>query len=275
MATALTDTASAYASDNDPEFVRLAAPSTLKMIEMLLDQQPGHQGLLLTACSGFTEYAYAFLQIEAELATPVDASRARDLETRARAMYQRAQSYCWRALDARHRGIKAAVADDPAKAVSVADVDDVPALYWLSACWGGELSMDPNALLRLKDLVAIRVMLGRALQLDESWGAGAIHEGFIALDGLPVLLGGSAARARSHFERAVTISGGQSAFAYVTLASTVSVAAGDRAEFERLLGTALAIDVNRRPELRLGNLVAQKRAKFLLSQVNRLIPPRR
>ena len=272
MAGALTDTASAYASDNDPEFVRVAAPSTLKMMEMLLDQQPTHEGLLLTACSGFTQYAYAFLQVDAELAPPADSTRAADLRARARAMYKRAQEYCWRALEVRHRGLRAAIGEDPQKAVVVAKASDVPVLYWLSASWGGELSLASNQLLRLKELVAIRVMLGRALELDDAWGAGAIHEGFIALDGLPRLLGGSAARARQHFDRAVAISGGQSAFAYVTLASTVSVAARNRAEFERLLQAALAIDVDRRPELRLANLIAQKRARFLLAQADRLVP---
>ena len=66
MADAVSATATAYARDNDPEFVRPAAPPTLKMVEMLLDQQPDAPGLLLTACSGFTQYAYAFLQVDAE-----------------------------------------------------------------------------------------------------------------------------------------------------------------------------------------------------------------
>ena len=57
MADALTSTASTFTRDNDPEFVRQAAPSTLKMVEMLLDESPSHPGLLMTACSGFAQYA--------------------------------------------------------------------------------------------------------------------------------------------------------------------------------------------------------------------------
>src|SRR3954470_24264859 len=67
MADALSSTATAFSRDNDPEFVRLAAPSTLKMGELLLDDAPAHPGLLLTACSGFTEYAYGFLQTDADM----------------------------------------------------------------------------------------------------------------------------------------------------------------------------------------------------------------
>jgi hypothetical protein len=274
MAAALSDTARAYATDDDPEFVRLAAPSTLKMVEMVLDQQPRHEGLLLTACSGFTQYAYAFLQVDAELAPPQEAARAEELRGRARAMYVRARDYCWRTLELRHPGLRAAVARDPRAAVAGLQAVDVPAMYWLVASWGGELGLAANQLLRLPDLVAIRVILARALVLNEGWEAGALHEASVALDGMSPLLGGSASRAREHFDRAVALSEGHSAFAYVTLASTVSVSARDRAEFERLLRAALAIDLNARPSLRLANLVAQRRARALLAQTSRLFPAR-
>src|SRR3954470_7707257 len=64
MAAALADASTVYEADNDPEFVRLAAPSTLKTIEMLLSQSPRQPQLLLTACSGFTQYSYGFLHVE-------------------------------------------------------------------------------------------------------------------------------------------------------------------------------------------------------------------
>jgi predicted anti-sigma-YlaC factor YlaD len=275
MAAALTDTATAYSRDDDPEFVRLAAPATLKMIEMMLDQQPRHGGLLLTACSGFTQYAYAFLQSDAELAPPADSVRAGELRARARAMYLRARGYCWRALEVQQPGMRAALAADPRRALARLQSGDVPIMYWLCASWGGELSLAANQLLRLADLVSIRLILARALVLDEGWESGALHEALVALDGMSPLLGGSAARAREHFDRAVALSGGQSAFAYVALASTVSVAARDRTEFERLLRAALAIDLDARPALRLANLVAQRRARALLAQANALFPPSR
>src|SRR5947208_14892141 len=80
MAAALADSSSVYERDNDPEFVRLAAPSTLKTVEMLLAQSPDHPQLLLTACSGFTQYAYCFLHVEADVKAS-DAAAARELKT--------------------------------------------------------------------------------------------------------------------------------------------------------------------------------------------------
>jgi hypothetical protein len=224
----------------------------------------------MTACTGFTQYAYGFLQVEAEMTDPPNGPAARDLRRRAGSMYQRARDYCLRALEARHPGVRQSLSRDPKSALAVTTVADVPALFWAGASWGGALSVADSPLARLGELVLVRATLSRALELDEKWEAGAIHEAMIALEALPPVLGGSAARARAHFDAAVALSNGESAFAYVTMASSVALPARDRAEFDRLLRAAMAIDVSRRPSLRLANLIAQKRARFLLAQENRL-----
>jgi hypothetical protein len=273
MAAALSDTAAAYARDDDPEFVRTGAPATLKMVEMMLDTHPEHAGLLITACSGFTQYAYAFLQVDSEILTPSDARAAAALRERAVRMYSRARGYCVRELGTRHRELRSALEKDPSRIealLSNATKADVPALFWAAAAWAGELSMLDNPLLRIGEIATVRTLLTRALALDESWGLGTIHEAMIAVEGLPAVVGGSPQRAREHFDRAVAISGGQSAFAYVTMASSVSAVERNRPEFERMLEQALAVDVTKRPELRLANLVAQKRARFLLANAQRL-----
>jgi hypothetical protein len=76
MADALTTTASLYSRDNDIELVRAAAPSTLKLVEMVLEDRPNHPGLLTTACKGFTQYSYGFLHVDAELQEASDPVRA-------------------------------------------------------------------------------------------------------------------------------------------------------------------------------------------------------
>lgn len=270
MADALSATASSYSRDADPEFVRVGAPSTLKMVEMLLDERPSHPGLLFTACSGFTQYAYAFLQVEAEIQEPKDKEAAADLRDRAARMYDRARGYCMRGLEARAPGIQQQLTQDAKKALARLTRADVPLLYWTAAAWGGALSLAPNPLPRLVEILLVRAILSRALELDEGWEHGWLHEAMIALDSLPEVIGGSRDSARKHFNRAVELSAGQSAFAYVTLASTVSLPAKDRAEFEKLLRAAIAIDVDKTPDIRLANLIAQKRARFLLSRIDAL-----
>jgi len=274
MAAALSDTAASYAKDDDPEFVRTGAPATLKMVEMMLDGNPEHAGLLLTACSGFAQYAYAFLQIDSEILAPSDARAAAVLRERALRMYARSRGYCVRELGTRNRALRVALEREPARLSALLPATtraDVPALFWTGAAWAGELSSLDNPLLRIGEVATVRALLTRALELDESWGSGTIHEAMIAVEGLPAIVGGSAARARGHFDRAVALSAGQSAFAYVTLATSVEAPAKDRAAFERALRQALAVDVTKRPDLRLANLVAQKRARFLLANADRLL----
>ena len=271
MADTLAATAGAYGRDDDPEFVRAGAPATLKMVEMMLDTRPAHPGLLLTACSGFTQYAYAFLHNDSEMAA--DPAQGRDLRERAVRMYDRARGYCLRALAITNPGIGEALAREPLKAETLlagTRKEDVGALYWSGVAWAGELSLAGNQLARLPELAAVRALLERALALDEAWGRGAIHEAMIAIEGLPALLGGSRARARHHLDRAVTLSEGRSAFAYVTFATSVSVAERDRAGFERLLKQALAVNSARTPDIRLANVIAQKRARFFLAAADRL-----
>ena len=79
---ALAESGTAYASDDDPELIREAMPFTLKLIESILVQNPRHSGLLTVAAGGFTQYAWAFVQQDADEIEDTDLARARDLRSR-------------------------------------------------------------------------------------------------------------------------------------------------------------------------------------------------
>jgi hypothetical protein len=84
-------------------------------------------------------------------------------------------------------------------------------------------------------------------------------------------MGGSAERARRHFERAMELSRGEKVSPLVTLAETVSVRSQDRKEFLDLLDRALAFDARKEaPGYRLANLVAQRKARRLKGRVDEL-----
>jgi predicted anti-sigma-YlaC factor YlaD len=269
VANTLSDSGSTFASDDDPELIRAAVPFSLKLMESVLEELPTHRGLLLATCSGFTQYAYAFVQTDADLVESADFDRAEALRTRALALYLRARDYCVRHLEVRHRGIRSRLVADPKGAVAAATRDDVPGLYWTGAAWGSAIALGVDRPDLLADLPAVRALFDRALALDEAWNDGAIHTALISLDANP-MMGGSAARAREHFARAVELSQGLAASPYVTLAATVSVAEQNRAEFEALLKQALAIDPDRARALRLANILAQRRARHLLSRIDEL-----
>jgi hypothetical protein len=259
MASALADATVVYDTDNDPEFVRLAAPSTLKTVEMLLSQSPRHTQLLLTACSGFTQYSYGFLHVESAVRAQ-DAVAAQDLRTRASRMYQRARGYCLTGLQVRHPEITLqSLTSDPSGTLRGTTAEDVPWLYWTAASWGADISLAPTPIARIAEVAVVRALLTRAKELNDAWDGGAIYEAMIAFDGLPPMLGGSPAAARADFEKALQLSNGKSVFAYVALASVTS----DAAEKRKLLEQALAIDAASITSRRLTNLIAQRYARAM------------
>ena len=270
LADTLAGSGGVYASDDDPELIRAAVPFSLKTIESVLEVVPDHPGLLLSACSGFTQYSYAFVQADAEYLEAEDFERSQETAARARRLYQRATRYCLRRLETSHPGIEEGLRRDPEAALARARKEDVPALYWTAAAWGSLISLGLDQPELIAELPIPRALMARALALDESYDQGAIHAAMISIEAVPESMGGSATRARAHFERAVELSRGRSAGPYVTLAMAVAQPAQDRAEFEQLLSQALAIDADQHPSWRLANLVSQKRARFLLTRVDAL-----
>ena len=270
LADTLASSGDVFASDEDPELVRDAVPFSLKTIESLLAEVPDHAGLLLSACSGFTQYAYAFVQADADLLDATEYDRAEALRARALKLYLRARDYCLRRLELRHRGLGARLVQDPTGAVAVAGLDEVPVLYWTGASWGAAISLGLDQPELVNALPAVRALMEKAQALDGDYAKGAIHEALITLDSLSEALGGSEERARQHFARAVELQQGLSPGPYVALALGVSVGKQDRAEFERLLNTALAIDPNRDRSNRLAILITQRRARHLLERVDDL-----
>ncbi|OGQ90326.1 MAG: hypothetical protein A2289_12185 [Deltaproteobacteria bacterium RIFOXYA12_FULL_58_15] len=259
-----------FAADDDPELVREALPFALKTIEGLLERDPENEGLLLAAASGFTQYAYAFIQQDAEMADAAG-SKAQPLYQRARKLYGRARRYGLSGLEARHEGFTASFAENRAHALEATTTEDVPFLYWTAAAWAAQIAISKQDLQKVGELPEMEALLNRALELDEAFDAGAIHEVFITYDGgRSQASGGSVERARQHMHRALELSNGMKVAPFVTWAEVVSVGAQNREEFNQMLETALAFDVDSAPQYRLANIIAQRRAERLQARTEDL-----
>src|SRR5262245_20843410 len=265
------ESSTTYAADNDPDLVGAALPSSLKQVEGLLAQSPKHRGLLFTAASGFTQYTYAYVQQDADVLETKDLERAAQLRDRARRLYLRARDYGLRGLDVQHRGFSQKLTEDPKAAVRIATRHDVPMLYWTAASWGAAIAVSQDHPDLVPDLPIVETMIDRAFVLNPDYDFGAIDGFLITYEMVRQgAAGDPAARARQHFDREVALTNGQLASPYVSFAESVCAANDNRQEFEKLLGQALAIDPDARPEWRLQNLVTQKRARWLLTQTDEL-----
>ena len=255
-----------FARDDDPELVRDALPFGLKTMEALLETVPRHRGLLLAACQGYTQYAYAFVQLDAEQIESSDYQGASRMKERALKLFVRARDFGLRGLEVKHPALGRRLAARPDSAAHSLRREDVPLVYWTAAAWGSAINLGKDRPELTADIAVVKALIERGLALDESFDRGALHQAMIVMESLPPAMGGSPVSARRHFERAVELSRGEDPAPYVMLAQSVAVAEQNRAEFKGLLEKALAVDPERHPETRLPTLLLQRQARSLLAR---------
>jgi hypothetical protein len=273
VADTLASSGDVFTRDDDLELVGAAIPFGLKLYESLLDSAPTNKDLLIATCSNFTQYGVAYLETDAlVLGDAQHHDEVVRLNARALKLYLRAKGYCERAMEVRFPGVMQKLPTDPVAALAKAEKKDVPLLYWMAASWGSAIALGVDRPDLVIDMPTVRALAERAVALDETWGRGTLHEMFVSLDSLPPALGGNPERARTHFTRAVELQKGLSPGPYVALALGVAVPAQDRAEYEKLLKEALAIDPAKDPSNQLVTLVQQRRARALLDQIDTRIP---
>jgi predicted anti-sigma-YlaC factor YlaD len=270
LGNALAEGSSGFAKDDDPELVWDAVPFGLKTVETLLDESPRHRGLLLAAASGFTQYAYGSLQQDADFVEADDLSRATALRTRARKLYQRAMGYGFRGLDLDVPGFKDALRRDAKATLAKTGKPQLRLLYWTAAAWAAAIGLAVNDSELSADQDLAEAMMRRALALDESWEWGSIHDFFISWEAAHASVSGSYERARQHYDKALALSKGLRAWPMVNFAESVAVPKQDRQGFKQELERALAVPPGGIKDQTLTNLLAQKRARWLLGRLDEL-----
>jgi predicted anti-sigma-YlaC factor YlaD len=237
----------------------------------MLEQRPADARLHLAAASGFAQYAFAFVQQDADETEENDLAVATEIRVRARKLYLRARNYGLRGLEVKHPGFDKALRGNPGATVRVARANDVPLLYWTAISWAAAIADSKDNPDLIGDLPIVEALIDRALELNESYDHGAIHSFLITYEmSRQGVEGKPEDRARKHFDRAMELCGGQLAGPLVALAEAVSVRNQNVIGFKELLNRALAINPDAKPEWRLVNLVMQRRARWLLSRTDEL-----
>jgi predicted anti-sigma-YlaC factor YlaD len=274
VADAVAHSGGTYASDDDPELVRDAVPFGLKTMEGLLAENPRHEGLLTALASGFTQYGYAFVQADAELADldgKLDLARAG--RERAKKLFLRARDYGLRGLEVRHEGIadRIRAGRDLPGVLAKAEKGDVPLLYWTASSWALAVVNGKADMALVAELPVVAAMMDRALALDEAWEEGTIHEFYVSYDATrSAAEGGGPERARAHLDRALALSMNKKLGPLVAWAEGVLVQRQDRKEFTRVLEEVVRADPGREKRYTLANIIAQRRARALLAHADDL-----
>ena len=262
---ALSSGTSVYETDPDLQLVGDALPFSLKLVESLLEITPRHRGLLVTASKGFALYSLAYVDSEGEMLVEEDFERGRSLRKRAKSLYLRSLGFSMRALERSYPGMGADLSAAPADAVRRVKRKDVDLLYWAGAALGLSISTDPTDPGTVIRLGEVDALLSRALELDESWDRGSLHEFRLRLESARPG-GGDPEVIAASFQRALELSEGQSAGLFVAYAEGAAVPAQDRELFDEMIGKALAIDPDEFERYRLLNHLARRRALWLRSR---------
>ena len=252
----------AFARDDDPELIHEAVPFALKTMESLADELKDDAQLRVGMARGFTQYAYAFVQQPSELGGP-------DQLPRARKLYLRALGYGLEAMKLTRGVTEEELRKSPVQAAAKFRKEDVPLVYWTMAPWALAIAADKRDMALVGDLPVIGALLDRALALDDTFDQGALHEFAITFD--PARPEGTTPeRQKAHFDRARQLAEGTKISALVAYAQAVDGPAQNKPEYEALLKEALAFDVDqpKARKNRLANVLAQRRAAYLLQHLD-------
>ena len=279
--------AGAFGRDDDPELVGDALPFALKLYESLLDADPENPKLLLATGSAYTMYAFAFVQSPAEL-LPDDAVEEQAAAiARARKLFLRGRDYIFRALELRYPGRFSEYLDlrtaelgsaDPTdtlvgllvRKLDFADKRDIDYLYWASASWMAAVStaqFDMSLIVTVPKAIALAF---KVLEWDDAYGGGGLHDLLVSYYGAGLDPDPNwKDRAREHYEKAVAYAKGTKAGMYLSYAMAVKVSEQDVEGFRDLVQKALDVDLDAAPDSRLENVLAQRKARWLLENIEK------
>ncbi len=238
--------------EGDLEFAAQSLPGNLKLLEVMLKNDPENEEILLLLSEGYSSYSLGFVE-------DTDVARAR-------AFYLRGAAYGMRAL--KMNSEIAAALDGPAEHLSEVlrneGKDEVPAVFWTAFGLGGYLNLslsDPDA---LAELPRVEAMMGYVAEIDSSfYHAGAdIFLGTL-FGGRPRMLGGDTDRATKHFERALRINKGSFLLTHVYYARSVALQTLNEPLFDELLLKVGNTSIDAEPSIRLPNAIAKEKARLL------------
>lgn len=241
--------------ETDLDLAKAAIPANLKMLDGLIEADPGNPRLHIYAAQGLYSYAYGFVE---------------DDDThRASALYRRCLDNAQRALQL--YGLKLDILrvrrDALEQAVAKLDKDAVPALFWGASCLAKWIYMNRDDPEIIALLGQASVLMNRVLQLDENYYFGGAHIYFgVYYSSLAPMFGGDYERARKHFDAARRVTAGKLLIVDVLYAEYLARQTLDQPLFHDTLSAVLAAPPDLYPDMALANRIAQQKAQRLLNK---------
>jgi hypothetical protein len=259
MVPVLENTTEAALRSEDPRLVGDALPTSILLLEGMLETHPRQRDVAVLASMMYFAYAFGYVEDE-------DPARAL-------ALYDRGREVAWRALGLpeAERAIREGTFDELGVALEEVRPRDAEALLWIAANWGMWIQLnlaDPGA---VADVARLMPLAERVAELDERlfWGMPRILIGTLHAS-RPIMLGGNPGRSREEFERAFAVSERNLLLGLVFFAKSWCVQTFDAAAFDSSLREVLAAKPGALPEAELLNRIARVKAEVLLARSEEL-----
>ncbi|MDR2659462.1 MAG: TRAP transporter TatT component family protein [Spirochaetaceae bacterium] len=254
---------------SSPEFVASMLPGIIKKNEAKLKKNPDSQKLILETGSYYVMDANAFVQGPASMLPPEKYAEREAEYKKARLMYLRGAEILEDGLERRHPGVIAAAREGETDVFKSLTKDDVPYIYWLTAAVLSAFSLDPMDLSTGMKVGEVSRLIQYAYILDPDFNNGALDDFFILYyASLPPSMGGDLALAKEHYKRALEKTRFLSASPYVSWAQAACIPAQNFQDFKYNLNKALSINVNKDMSNKLLNVLAQRKARYLLDNAD-------
>jgi hypothetical protein len=256
--------------ESDPELARAAAPASLKTIEGFLLAAPDNEIYLHTLAKGYCEYAFGFLDNDAEeLRFAGKDDEADHLAKRATNLYLRCLNYGLKLMPDPEGWEKALWNDDLPTfegRLAKTDEDHVPGMFFMALGLASSINLNRDDIDMIAYLPRAEMMFERVVKLDERYHNASAH---MALGMLKTTqsksLGGKPEEGLKHFERAIELTGGKYLMPMVLMARNYGIGTNNRKFFHDTLVKVLQTDPAIWPDQRLANELAHIRARRYLS----------
>jgi hypothetical protein len=245
----------AVVDHDDPGTVRDGAPAYLLLMDSLVVGSPENQQVLRSAANLYSAYSALFI---------TESDRAQRLTTRAYGYGQRA--FC--AHNQQACNIVNLDFESYEKRVAAFSGGDVPFMFSLSQAWLSRIRAYRADWGVIAELPKAETLLGRVLELDDTYDSGTAHIYMGMLNTLrPPALGGKPQEGKRHFERAIEISEGKNLSAKVQYAESYARLVFERDLHDRLLNEVLNSETEYEGYTLL-NVFAKQRAQLLLESAD-------
>ena len=234
----------------------------------------GNEGLIVKTARAYSSYAGFFEDKMEEAEIAGDMETAAKMRAQAIDYYQRSEGYAFKVLAKSHitfnspRDVEIPVFKTSLRRIKKKQVEP---LFWAAYAIGRGISLQKDDLMQVIDLVRVRLMMERVLELDETFYYGSAHLFYAVYYGdRSVSIGGDPEKAKEHIERVDEINDGKFLMSKYYLARYYAYPKQDAKLYRQALQEVLDAPSDIYPGEEAATALAKSRSKRWLDQIDML-----